>query len=55
MPTVGEELRKITINMYVKDMEWLERRFGQGGVSDAIRGIIRNYVRRVQSQEDDDE
>lgn len=41
MPTESDEpLRKVTLNLFAKDVAWLERKYGRGWTE-----IVRNHIR----------
>lgn len=52
-----EILRKVTINLFAKDVAWFERRYPPGEVHEAIRRAIRFYIlsREAREREDEDE
>lgn len=46
-----EELRKVTLNFYAEDIEFLEKFVGQGW-SGEIREIVRQAILRLRDKED---
>ena len=39
----GEPLTKVTFNMYTKDLEWFQAKYGYG-YSEELRKVIRRYI-----------
>lgn len=52
MQIANEPLRKVTLNLFDADMEWLQKRYGYG-VSEVIRNQVRKYVKQIKDEEDD--
>lgn len=51
MPAESDEpLRKVTLNLYASDVEWLERRHGRGW-TEAVRGAVRSYRRKDEDKQ----
>ena len=52
MQKAGEPLRKITLNLYERDVETLYKRFGWGW-SEIVRGWVRQHLNKDYRDEDD--
>lgn len=44
MPIAGERLRKVTLNLYDKDVAWFQNKFGHG-YTEEIRKVVRKYIK----------
>lgn len=51
-PHVEETLKKITINLFEKDVEWYKVRYGQGWTL-IVRQAVRKHKKFVQDMEED--
>lgn len=49
-PLPGDPLQKITLNLYLSDVDWLKKRFGWG-YSEKIRDLVREYHKSIIRQE----
>lgn len=52
MQTANEPLIKMTLNLNLADVEWLQNRYGYG-ISEVIREAVRKYVKQIQQEESD--
>lgn len=44
-PRSPEPLRKVTLNLFDEDCEWMERRYGHGW-SERVRDLVRKHKKR---------
>lgn len=51
MPRADDELLKVTLNLYLADVTFLEAHFGRGWSTEA-RACIHDWVRRLKEPED---
>lgn len=54
MPRTSDEpLRKVTLNLFEKDVVYLQNKYGWG-YSDKIRAMVRNVVKAQKKESNDD-
>jgi hypothetical protein len=51
-PASDEPLTKVTINLYTKDVDYLQRKFGRDW-ADKVRQELRMFIRIEQEMEDE--
>jgi len=50
LQVAGEDLKKVTLNLFLKDVEWLQDRYGWG-MSEIIRNCVRRYIKQIKDEE----
>jgi len=48
-----EPLRKITLDIFKKDYEFLHQAYPEGKVATVIRGLIRTHITELELKEED--
>ena len=50
LQVAGEDLKKVTLNLFLKDVQWLQDRYGWG-MSEIIRNCVRRYIKQIKDEE----
>ncbi len=50
MQSASEPLRKVTLNLFEADVEWLQARYNWG-MSEVIRKAVRRYIKQIKEEE----
>ena len=53
MRTVSEPIIKVTLNLYVRDVEWFKDRFPYG-YTEKLREVVREYIKYREAMEHDE-
>lgn len=51
MKIASEPLRKVTLNLFDQDVDWLKDRYGYG-YTETVRGLIRKHVLEEKRKDD---